>query len=146
MKKYSAFAVAAIAAVGSLGFGMSAQAGSGTLVNVTLTDSEAGMEVISDRNRAVAGPVSFAAANMSPSDLQHEMLILKVDSDAPKLPYDDKTDRIPEDKIASLGEVPEIDSGQGGALTLDLKAGTYLLFCNKPGHFKAGMHKLFYVQ
>jgi len=145
MKKISALTFAALAVVSTLGFGMNANA-AGTLVNVTLFDSPAGMEVITDRNRAVAGPVSFAAKNMSGAELQHEMLVVKVSNDAPKMPYDDNADRIPEEKIKSLGEVPEIDFGEGGALTLDMTPGTYLLFCNKPGHFKAGMKTLFYVQ
>jgi len=143
MIKRTSFALAAIAALGFLSVSMSAQA-AGTLVHVTLFDSEAGMEVITDRNRAVAGPVSFAVINKSDA-LVHEMLIVKVSSDAPKLPYDTTTDRIPEDKISSLGEVPEVEPGEGGALTLDLTKGTYLLFCNRPGHFHAGMKHLFYV-
>jgi len=145
MKNRSSFALAAVAAMGILTAGMSAQA-AGTLVNVTLTDGAAGMDIVTDKNRAVAGPVSFSGSNKSPADLQHEMLVVKVDSDAPVMPYDDATDRIPEDKIASLGEIPEIDSGEGGALLLDLKPGSYMLFCNKPGHYKAGMHRIFYVE
>ncbi len=145
MKKYTTLALAATMATGLLGFGSSAYATS-TLVHVTLIDGDAGMEVEIDRNRAVAGPVSFAVTNRSPNELQHEMLVLKVNSDAPKLPYDENTGRIPEEKIHSLGEVSELEPGEGGALTLNLKPGTYLLFCNRPGHYKAGMHTLFHVQ
>ncbi|MBL4693163.1 MAG: hypothetical protein JKY92_07530 [Magnetovibrio sp.] len=147
MSKYSKLAFAAAIAISFASFGSAAQAGSGTLVNVSLIDTDAGMEVRTDRNRAVEGPVSFAGINDSANDTQHEMLILKVKGDdVSYLPYDENTMRIPEDKIASLGEIPEIDAGQGGAITLDLKAGTYLLFCNKPGHYEAGMKTLFYVQ
>jgi len=145
MKKYTTLALSATIAASLLGFGSSAYALS-TLVHVNLRDGDAGMEVDIDRNRAVAGPVSFAVTNKSPNELVHEMLVLKVDSDNPTLPFDEATGRIPEDKIHALGEVSELEPGEGGALTLNLKAGTYLLFCNKPGHFKSGMRTLFHVQ
>nr|WP_281015688.1 sulfocyanin-like copper-binding protein [Mesorhizobium sp. M00.F.Ca.ET.216.01.1.1] len=35
---------------------------------------------------------------------------------------------------------------QGAALRLDLKPGTYLLFCNIPGHFTSGMWTIFTVK
>jgi uncharacterized cupredoxin-like copper-binding protein len=41
--------------------------------------------------------------------------------------------------VHSLGEISELKPGARGKLTLNLKAGTYLLLCNQPGHYKAGM-------
>jgi uncharacterized cupredoxin-like copper-binding protein len=38
-----------------------------------------------------------------------------------------------------MGEVSELDPGKSGSLTLTLDAGTYMLFCNLPGHYMAGM-------
>jgi uncharacterized cupredoxin-like copper-binding protein len=38
-----------------------------------------------------------------------------------------------------LGEVSELDPHKTGALTVDLAPGTYVLYCNIPGHFDGGM-------
>jgi len=40
----------------------------------------------------------------------------------------------------SSGEVPELQPGKSGNVTLQLKPGTYQLFCNVPGHYAAGQH------
>ena len=41
--------------------------------------------------------------------------------------------------LLRLGEVSELDPGKSGTLTLKLDPGTYMLFCNIPGHYMAGM-------
>jgi uncharacterized cupredoxin-like copper-binding protein len=44
-----------------------------------------------------------------------------------------------EKKIQRLGEISDLKPGAAGAMTLSLKAGSYVLICNQPGHYKAGM-------
>lgn len=43
--------------------------------------------------------------------------------------------RVDEDKAGDKGEVSELDPGKSGTLTVELKAGKYLLICNVPGHY-----------
>jgi len=38
-----------------------------------------------------------------------------------------------------LGEVSELDPGASGELGIDLAKGSYILYCNVPGHYMAGM-------
>ena len=63
-----------------------------------------------------------------------------ISSDDPALPYDAKEDKVVEESIHSLGEVSEIKPGGHGTLALQLKPGSYLLLCNQPGHYHAGMY------
>lgn len=56
-----------------------------------------------------------------------------------RMVYDKSVLRLNEDALGSLGEVADIEGGQSGEVTLDLAPGTYLLLCNLPVHFQAGM-------
>jgi len=47
-----------------------------------------------------------------------------------------------EEASGYLGEISDLDPLASGALTLTLKPGTYILFCNLPGHYMAGMWTL----
>jgi uncharacterized cupredoxin-like copper-binding protein len=49
------------------------------------------------------------------------------------------------DAAGRLGEVPNLDPGMFGSLTLDLKPGNYAVLCNVPGRFMNGMWKTFEV-
>jgi uncharacterized cupredoxin-like copper-binding protein len=53
---------------------------------------------------------------------------------------------VDEERAGHLGEVSELEPGKTGALRLDLKPGNYLLFCNIPGHFMAGMWTSFTIK
>ena len=41
--------------------------------------------------------------------------------------------------------IDDMNAGQSGRVRVRLKPGTYMLFCNAPGHYVAGQHMLFKV-
>jgi uncharacterized cupredoxin-like copper-binding protein len=113
------------------------------IVAVTLQDSSvdpsnSGMVIKADPTKVKAGRVTLEAVNRS-KDLVHEVLVVPVPSGGMELPYDTDTNTIIEKRVHSLGEISELKPGARGNLTLNLKAGTYFLLCNQPGHYKAGM-------
>jgi uncharacterized cupredoxin-like copper-binding protein len=54
-------------------------------------------------------------------------------------------DKVIEAKVNSLGEVSELQPGKFGKLTVNLKPGAYILFCNQGGHVHQGMWTHFTV-
>src|ERR1700687_5275041 len=114
-----------------------------TVVNVLLEDSSSdptigNMRISLDHATVTAGRVTFRATNRS-KNLIHEMIVVKVDPKKPALPYDEKKTEVIEKKIQNLGEISNLKPGAAGAMTLSLKPGSYVLICNQPGHYKAGM-------
>ncbi len=85
-----------------------------------------------------AGKVTFEVTNAS-KDIVHEMILSPAPADGKLMPYMADMAKVDEDGAGHLGEVSELNPGQGGALTLDLKPGKYVLFCNIPMHFMNGM-------
>jgi uncharacterized cupredoxin-like copper-binding protein len=77
--------------------------------------------------------------------LVHELIVLQTDLDVSQLPYDPRKGKVTETQLKSLGEVEELKPGKSGKLTLNLKPGPYLLMCNQPGHWHAGMWTKFTV-
>ena len=73
------------------------------------------------------------------------MIVMFLQDPTKPLPYIDAENRVDEDKAGDKGEVSELDPGKSGALTVPLKAGKYLLICNVPGHYGAGMWTEFTV-
>lgn len=109
-----------------LGMGMGADMGMAT------------MSVQIDQATVPAGEVTFDVVNNS-KEMIHEMLVAPVKDQATPLPFVEKENRIDEEAAGHLGEVSELDPGKGGKLTLTMKPGNYVLFCNIPGHYMAGM-------
>jgi len=91
-----------------------------------------------------AGLVTFEVKNNAEKTI-HEMLVLPIKNTNTPLPHLKNENRLDEDKTNSLGEVSELDPGKSGTLTLNLKPGKYLLACNVPGHYMAGMWTLLTV-
>ncbi|QKD04720.1 hypothetical protein EB235_27215 [Mesorhizobium loti R88b] len=92
-----------------------------------------------------AGQVTFNVKNDS-KDTIHEMIVMQLADPGKPLPYIDSENRVDEDKAGDKGEVSELDPGKSGTLTVDLTAGKYLLICNVPGHYAAGMWAEFTVE
>ncbi len=132
----------------SLTFLLSSPACAATVVHASLQDPSnpgvSAMHIALDRDSVPAGKVTFRAVNQS-KDLVHELIVVRVDSPEASLPYDAKKQEVREKQIHHLGEVADLKPGRSGALTLNLKPGHYLLICNQPGHYKAGMRADFTV-
>jgi uncharacterized cupredoxin-like copper-binding protein len=106
--------------------------------------SMATMGVKLSTDTATAGPVTFNVTNDS-QDLIHEMVVVPLPAMGADIPYLADEDKIDEDAAGHLGEVSELDPGQSGSLTIDLKPGDYGLICNIAGHYMSGMWAVFHV-
>jgi uncharacterized cupredoxin-like copper-binding protein len=112
-------------------------------VNVLLQDATAGsnmtgMKMTATPDSVKAGRVTIRATNQS-LDLVHEVIIVRPPANGAKLPYDDNTVSIIEKRIDDVGDVSDLPPGKSGSLTLTLTPGNYLLICNQPNHYQAGM-------
>ena len=122
---------------GMMGWGMMGPGGAGPM-------GHGMMAVRLDKPTVKAGKIRFEVANLSQA-WRHEMVVVAVDDPNAPLPYDYNTARVPEDKLKVLGEVDELEAGKSGSLEVKLDPGSYLLVCNLPGHYAAGMVALITV-
>lgn len=96
------------------------------------------MGITADKTSVPAGEITFRAVNDS-KVLVHEMVISPVPANNAELPYIASEEKVDEDAAGHVGEVAELEPGQSGALTITLKPGDYILYCNIPGHYILGM-------
>ena len=96
---------------------------------VTLSD----FKVSASPKSVSAGKVSFTAKNAG--DMEHELVIVKTSTSASKLKV--SNNRVSEK--GTVGEIEDIAAGKSKTHTFNLKKGHYVLLCNIPGHYKAGM-------
>ena len=113
-----------------------------TLVNARLMDpstnaSISRMQIALDHDTVPAGKVTFRAVNES-KDQVHELIVVRADAHT-ALPYDGRKNEVIEKRIHHLGEISDLKPGAKGTMMLDLKPGSYVVICNQPGHYKAGM-------
>lgn len=103
-------------------------------------DGEGGgaMSVALDPPTVKSGPAVFQVKNAAMTEM-HEMIVVKLKSADQKIPLNKNKHRVTESKLKSLGEVSDLKPGANGSLKVDLKPGTYLIFCNIKGHYEAGM-------
>lgn len=74
----------------------------------------------------------------------HELVILKTTFPQDQIPLDPaQPGKVIE--TAAIGRVSSLAPGATGSITLALAAGPYVLICNEPGHYLAGMHTAFTV-
>jgi uncharacterized cupredoxin-like copper-binding protein len=102
-------------------------------LNVRLTD----YKISPALNVVSAGKVRISAVNAGGEE--HEMIVVRTDAKSTDLPI--KEGRVDEDGLGSavMGEISELKPGASGQESFRLEPGTYLLFCNVPGHYKHGM-------
>jgi uncharacterized cupredoxin-like copper-binding protein len=96
------------------------------------------MAIRVDQQTVKAGPVKFEVTNWS-RFLPHEMLVVAVDNSATPLPYDYGEAKVSEDEVKVLGDTSELQPNKSDSVEVTLQPGSYLLICNVPGHYAAGM-------
>jgi uncharacterized cupredoxin-like copper-binding protein len=92
-----------------------------------------------------AGLVDLAVTDRGPS--AHEMLIFQTDLPADKLPLrpDGRVDESGDGVLKVFDSGDNIDVGTTKTFHIALAAGHYVMICNLPGHYLAGMHTAFTV-
>lgn len=110
----------------------------GMMMGSKMDMKKAPMAIKLDKNIVTAGKVTFVVKNVSKETI-HEMLVAPMKDKDAVLPFVEADNKVEEEKSGDLGEVSELDPGKSGSLTLELKPGMYVLFCNVPGHYSAGM-------
>lgn len=68
----------------------------------------------------------------------HEVVFIKTDTPAGKLPTEANGEAIEQGEVA--GEIEDVPPGESLSTTIDLTPGHYALICNLPGHYAAGMY------
>jgi uncharacterized cupredoxin-like copper-binding protein len=87
-------------------------------------------------NAVPKGQVKITILNKG--DDEHELIVVRGKQ---KLPVTGGRvdEAVLERRHRVLGEISEVRAGRSASKTFVLKAGTYVLFCNIPGHYRAGM-------
>jgi uncharacterized cupredoxin-like copper-binding protein len=89
-----------------------------------------------------AGSVTFTVRDSG--HLAHSFVVLRTNLPAGKLPM--KGNQVDIKKAGTLvGQITDIKPGKTAHLSLTLKAGPYVLFCNLPAHYKSGQYAAFRV-
>jgi uncharacterized cupredoxin-like copper-binding protein len=120
-----------------------------TSVLLQVNAGQAEYSVTSDPAGVPTGAVQLNVINSGA--IAHEFVIMQTDNPPNALLYDDTVQKAVEDAPGQQdvgevgGELPFILPGQSDSGTFDLAPGRYVLMCNIPGHYKAGMYTSFTV-
>lgn len=109
--------------------------GSATTVRTQLME----WMVMPSKNSVPAGKVTFVAANMG--KVKHDLVVLKTKLAPSKLPMVGSKAK----EVGLVGRTPVFGPEQTRRLTLTLTPGRYVLICNVPAHYMAGMRVAFKV-
>jgi uncharacterized cupredoxin-like copper-binding protein len=74
----------------------------------------------------------------------HELVIIRTSEAPDALPVESGV--IPEDQVDLVDEAEDIAPGTTTTLDVNLEVGSYVLVCNLPAHYAAGMHTTFTVR
>lgn len=111
----------------------------------TVTTSLKDFSIDPAKTTLTPGKVTFEVKNDGAT--VHDLIVIKTDLAADKLPVvSGKVDETAAG-LKNEGQALNIAVGASASFTIDnLPAGNYVLICNQPAHYIAGMHTAFKVQ
>jgi len=106
--------------------------------------TEVDYKITLDESSAPAGDVTFDITN--DAEQTHEFVVFKTDLPEDQLPTNADGDVDEEGEgVTHIDEVEDITAGSTESLSVTLDAGSYVVLCNLPGHYRQGMHASFTV-
>lgn len=128
--------IAAAAALAALGIAVGAGAApKGTTVRTYLKE----FKVTPVPAKVKPGSVTFSVKNIG--HLKHSFVVLKTSVAPSKLRKKGQVAI----ETGLIARIPQFGAGQTRTLTINLKAGKYVLICNLPGHYAGGQYASFTV-
>jgi uncharacterized cupredoxin-like copper-binding protein len=138
-----AFALNLILVVGLAGCSThSSSAATGSRIDVTMHDF--GIKV--SRHLVRAGKVVLHVTNKGPSTHEINVDLTRYAAGAIPLKRDGLTATEDAKGLRRIDSIEQVNLHHTGDLTLDLKPGRYVLWCNLEGHYLGGMHETFDVR
>jgi len=131
----------AIVAMISIAFALTNKQQRRSSIDVTLNDTS----VEPSKRSVSAGVLDLTLLNAGTKP--HELVVLRTDLAADQLPLGDdgRLDDTADGVTAVFATDDQIASGDTAPLAVALIAGDYVLMCNLPGHYQAGMRTSFTV-
>ena len=93
---------------------------------------------------APAGTITFNVT--SDASIFHNLKVIATDLAPDALPVDDALFAVDEEQVDVVASTADLDPGEQETLTVELAAGSYVLICNIPTHYGAGMTVAFTVE
>jgi uncharacterized cupredoxin-like copper-binding protein len=137
-----AFVLSVLMLVSLAGCSTSSPSATGSRIDVTMHD----FGITVSRHSVPAGRVLLRVKNDGPST--HEINVDLTRYQAGKIPLQRDGLTADEDAkgIQRIDSIEQVDLRHTGDLTLDLKPGRYVLWCNLEGHYLGGMYEAFDVR
>jgi uncharacterized cupredoxin-like copper-binding protein len=134
-----------LAVAATLSCPVAAFAADPVVVEIGMINEADGSQVMTlSRGSVHAGPVLFEVMNHS-ADMVHEFLVVRTSVDPNAFPIKSDEPRVDEAKLEGIAELGDLSPGKSGEMKTTLKPGRYVMFCNQPGHFQAGMFAILTV-
>lgn len=96
------------------------------------------------QDSAPPGGVLFNVSN--DGTIVHNFKVTATDLAPDSLPIDDATFTVDETQVEVLGRSADLNGGDGETVGVAMEAGSYVVFCNIPGHYEQGMYAGFTVE
>jgi uncharacterized cupredoxin-like copper-binding protein len=111
--------------------------GGTTTVEASLSEFRIGLS----QQTVPSGKVTFIVTNKG--TMAHQFVILQTDLPDAGLPIDPSTSTVKEDApgVVLVDQEAAIPAGESAQVSVDLKAGKYVIICNIAGHYTLGMHR-----
>ena len=106
--------------------------------------TEADWVVSASPDSVPAGDITFVVTDEG--TIPHNLRVIRTDLSPDALPLDDAGFAVDEDQVNVVAETGDLISGESEEVTETLEPGSYVLICNVPAHYGAGMFTAFTVQ